>query len=88
MTQAKRDAIQAEIKNFKATPPPAADDLNLADPNVERAIAAADTVRAKARSQPSPPCGGGRERSLSWGAGAPPPPAHWAAAVSELGDTY
>ena len=30
MTQAKRDAKQAEIKNFKATPPPAADDLNLA----------------------------------------------------------
>ena len=26
----------------------------------------------RARSQLSPPCGGGRERSLSWGAGAPP----------------
>ena len=35
---------------------------------------------AAIRSQPFPPCGRGRERSLSWGAGAPPAIAHWAAA--------
>ena len=32
------------------------------------------------RSQPFPRCGRGRERSLSWGAGASPATAHWAAA--------
>ena len=31
-------------------------------------------------SQPFPHCGRGRERSLSWGAGASPATAHWAAA--------
>ena len=31
-------------------------------------------------SRPFPPCGRGRERSLSWGAGASPAIAHWAAA--------
>ena len=35
---------------------------------------------AAIRSQPLPPCGRGRGRSLSRGAGAPPAAAHWAAA--------
>ena len=30
------------------------------------------------RSRPFPRCGGGRGRSVSWGAGASPTAAHWA----------
>ena len=37
-------------------------------------------ARGANRSRPFPRCGGGRERSMSRGAGAPPATAHWAAA--------
>ncbi len=32
------------------------------------------SIHAKSCFQPSPPCGGSRERSMSWGAGVPPQP--------------
>ena len=42
-------------------------------------VPACASIRVKSQFQPYPPCGSGRERSLSWGGRRPPAIAHWAA---------